>query len=187
MALQELPGTVDFLTDAAHLLRNTAPEISAHLMSQRSELMYQHGVPTPEIQKQHACGACGQIFVYGQESRLQLQSRRPKAKTSKLKKGSNPASTSPDGDDNNGSHKILNCEKCHRVTRISMGPPGPAIRRKIQTPVVVKKQVPSDAPKQTTNANSKKRAKNRKAGLQALLSGQKQQSTNPLSLSSFMR
>jgi hypothetical protein len=37
----------------------------------------------------------------------------------------------------------------------------------------------------TANASSKKRAKNRKAGLQALLSGQQRQS-NSLSLADFM-
>jgi hypothetical protein len=46
---------------------------------------------------------------------------------------------------------------------------------------------PVEPAKPSTNASSKKRAKNRKAGLQALLSGQKQQTANPLSLSHFMK
>lgn len=45
----------------------------------------------------------------------------------------------------------------------------------------------AEVAKPTANANSKKRAKNRKAGLAALLSGQQNQKSNPLSLASFMK
>ncbi|KAI8419276.1 hypothetical protein FOFC_01853 [Fusarium oxysporum] len=53
MAVSELPGTIDFLTDAAHLLRATAPETSAHLMSQRGHLLQQYGVILSDAQRQH--------------------------------------------------------------------------------------------------------------------------------------
>jgi hypothetical protein len=43
------------------------------------------------------------------------------------------------------------------------------------------------ATKPSANASSKKRAKNRKAGLQALLAGQQNQKASPLSLGDFMR
>lgn len=185
MALPELPGTIHFLTDAAHLLHNTAPEISAHLMSQRGELLYRHGIPLPEVQRQHACGACGQIFVHGQGSKMKLESRKRGTTTPKSKRSTSQApATSGEAID---SCKTLHCEKCQRTTRIPMGPPGSAVRRKTKAPVIAKKETRSEAPKQTINASSKKRSKNRKAGLQALLSGQKQQGTNPLSLSSFMK
>jgi hypothetical protein len=61
------------------------------------------------------------------------------------------------------------------------------VRRKTAQNKVKKTPAPVEPPKQTSNANSKKRAKSRKAGLQALLSGQKQQTANPLSLSHFMK
>ncbi|KAF5715554.1 DUF866 domain-containing protein [Fusarium mundagurra] len=161
MAVSELPGTIDFLTDAAHLLRATAPETSAHLMSQRSQLLQQYGVTVSDVQRQHG----------------------KKAKSKKSSGNLTPKAA----EDLQGPCKILHCGNCQRDTRIVMPPPGPAVRRKTAQSKVKKVSTPVEQPKQTSNASSKKRAKNRKAGLQALLSGQKQQTTNPLSLSHFMK
>ncbi|CZR35432.1 hypothetical protein FPRO06_01535 [Fusarium proliferatum] len=187
MAVSELPGTIDFLTDAAHLLRATAPETSAHLMSQRGHLLQQHGVTLSDFQRQHVCGGCGIIMIPGQEATLKLDARkslqRKKAKSKKPSGNSAPKAT----EDLQGPCKILHCDNCQRDTRIVMPPPGPAVRRKTAQSKVKKVSTPIEQPKQTSNASSKKRAKNRKAGLQALLSGQKQQTTNPLSLSHFMK
>ncbi|SCN73441.1 uncharacterized protein FFC1_01791 [Fusarium fujikuroi] len=187
MAVSELPGTIDFLTDAAHLLRATAPETSAHLMSQRGHLLQQHGVTLSDFQRQHVCGGCGIIMIPGQEATLKLDARkslqRKKAKSKKPSGNSTPKAT----EDLQGPCKILHCDNCQRDTKIVMPPPGPAVRRKTAQSKVKKVSTPIEQPKQTSNASSKKRAKNRKAGLQALLSGQKQQTTNPLSLSHFMK
>ncbi|KAF5719684.1 hypothetical protein FGLOB1_1056 [Fusarium globosum] len=187
MAVSELPGTIDFLTDAAHLLRATAPETSAHLMSQRGHLLQQHGVTLSDFQRQHVCGGCGIIMIPGQEATLKLDARkslqRKKAKSKKPSGNSTLKAT----EDHQGPCKILHCDNCQRDTRIVMPPPGPAVRRKTAQSKVKKVSTPIEQPKQTSNASSKKRAKNRKAGLQALLSGQKQQTTNPLSLSHFMK
>ncbi|VTT61910.1 unnamed protein product [Fusarium fujikuroi] len=166
MAVSELPGTIDFLTDAAHLLRATAPETSAHLMSQRGHLLQQHGVTLSDFQRQH-----------------RKKAKRKKAKSKKPSGNSTPKAT----EDLQGPCKILHCDNCQRDTKIVMPPPGPAVRRKTAQSKVKKVSTPIEQPKQTSNASSKKRAKNRKAGLQALLSGQKQQTTNPLSLSHFMK
>ncbi|EWG50285.1 hypothetical protein FVEG_09551 [Fusarium verticillioides 7600] len=187
MAVSELPGTIDFLTDAAHLLWATAPETSAHLMSQRGHLLQQHGITLSDVQRQHVCGGCGIIMIPGQEATLKLDARkslqRRKAKSQKSSGNLTPKPT----EDLQGPCKILHCDNCQRDTKIVMPHPGPAARRKTAQSKVKKISTPVEQPKQTSNASSKKRAKNRKAGLQALLSGQKQQTTNPLSLSHFMK
>ncbi|KAF5022381.1 hypothetical protein F66182_5582 [Fusarium sp. NRRL 66182] len=187
MALSELPGTIDFLTDAAHLLRTTAPETSAHLMTHRGHLLEQHGVSAPDIEQQHVCGGCGLIMVPGQEATLKFDSRKNIRRKIKDKKSSN-SSTPKLASEVGGPCKAFHCNNCHRDTRVSISAPGPAVRPKTAAQSKIKKvAAPLEASKPTSNASSKKRAKNRKAGLQALLSGQKQQSANPLSLSHFMK
>ncbi|KAF5253177.1 hypothetical protein FANTH_1882 [Fusarium anthophilum] len=186
MAVSELPGTIDFLTDAAHLLRATAPETSAHLMSQRGHLLQQYGVTVSDVQRQHVCGGCGIIMIPGQEATLKLDARKILHRKAKGKKSSGNSTPKPTGD-LQGPCKILHCDNCQRDTKIVLPPPGPAVRRKTAQSKVKKVSTPVEQPKQTSNASSKKRAKSRKAGLQALLSGQKQQTTNPLSLSHFMK
>ncbi|KAF4950843.1 hypothetical protein FGADI_7883 [Fusarium gaditjirri] len=186
MAVPELPGTIEFLTDAAHLLWATAPETSAHLMSQRGHLLQQYGVKLSDVQRQHVCGGCGRIMIPGQEATLNLDARKSLQRKAKSKKSSGN-STPKAAQDLQGPCKILHCHSCQRDTKIPMPPPGPAVRRKTAQSRVKKVSAPVEQPKQTSNASSKKRAKNRKAGLQALLSGQKQQTANPLSLSHFMK
>ncbi|CAM1509943.1 Fc.00g002780.m01.CDS01 [Cosmosporella sp. VM-42] len=190
MALQELPGTIDYLTDAAHLLRMTAPETSSHLMSHRGGLLSQYGIAPSDIQRQHVCGACGYIMIPGQEAELKVETWRA------IRKKRTPARTSTGGLASRRSStpelartKVLRCGNCKRDTKIKLAPPGPAVRRRHAVqPIQKKKALPViEPPKATANASSKKRAKNRKAGLQALLSGQQQQTANPLSLAHFMK
>ncbi|KAF4448302.1 hypothetical protein F53441_8277 [Fusarium austroafricanum] len=186
MAAPELSGTIDFLTDAAHLLRITAPETSAHLMSQRGNLLQKYGIPLSDVQRQHTCGGCGLIIIPGQEATLKLNARKSIRKKGKgSKSGGNP--TPKPAQEAEGPCKIYHCDNCQRDTKIRLPAPGPAVRRKAVQSKVKKVSAPVELPKPTSNASSKKRAKNRKAGLQALLSGQKQQTTNPLSLSHFMK
>ncbi|KAG8675600.1 hypothetical protein FPOAC2_01664 [Fusarium poae] len=184
MSLPELPGTTNFLTDAAHLLRTTAPETSAHLMNYRDSLLSQFGISPSDVQRQHVCGGCGLIMIPGQEAVLKLEARKNmRAKT----KGKKSGISSTPKDNKTGSCKILHCDNCQRDTKIVLSAPVPAARRKAAQNKVKKTSAPVEPPKQTSNASSKKRARNRKAGLQALLSGQKQQAANPLSLSHFMK
>ncbi|RGP67989.1 hypothetical protein FLONG3_8324 [Fusarium longipes] len=184
MALPELPGTIGFLTDAAHLLRMTAPETSAHLMSHRGNLLSQYGVSSSDVQRQHVCGGCGIIMIPGKEAILKLQARKNmRAKT----KGKKSGLKSTPKDNTEAPFKTLHCDNCQRETKITLTAPGPAVRRKTAQNKVKKTSAPVEPSKQNSNATSKKRAKNRKAGLQALLSGQKQQAANPLSLSHFMK
>ena len=185
MALQETTGTIEYLTDAAHLLRMAAPETSSYLMSQRSGLLSQHGIAVSEIQRQHVCGACGHIAIPGQETKLKLETWRAIQKKGARTRASTGKSavtiSSP-------RTKILHCGNCKRDTKINLEPPGPAVRRRQVAQLRQERTMPVvEPPKPTANASSKKRAKNRKAGLQALLSGQQQQAANPLSLAHFMK
>ncbi|WAO83176.1 Hypothetical protein NCS54_00035800 [Fusarium falciforme] len=184
MALSELPGTVDFLTDAAHLLRMTAPETSAHLMSVRGQLLFQQGIPPSDVQRQHVCGRCGLIMIPGQGATLKVDARKAIRRKAE---GAKSTKSTPEVPQPSGPCKVFHCNSCQQETKISLPPPGPATRRKAATQSKVKKPVAPELLKPTANASSKKRAKNRKAGLQALLSGQKQQPTNPLSLAHFMK
>jgi hypothetical protein len=100
-----------------------------------------------------------------------------------------------------GSFKIYTCSMCHKYTRVALPPPPAIVRRKRKPATVGASQPPSSAPSITTgspgiekpqpsaNSNSKKRAKSRKAGLQALLSqAQKDSVKKPgLSLADFMK
>ncbi|KAH7250500.1 hypothetical protein B0J15DRAFT_43788 [Fusarium solani] len=184
MALSELPGTVDFLTDAAHLLRMTAPETSAHLMSVRGQLLFQQGIPPSDVQRQHVCGRCGLIMIPGQGATLKVDARKAIRRKAE---GAKSTKSTPEVPQSSGPCKVFHCDSCQQDTKISLPPPGPATRRKAAIQSKVKKPVAPEPLKPTANASSKKRAKNRKAGLQALLSGQKQQPANPLSLAHFMK
>ncbi|KAF4973754.1 hypothetical protein FSARC_62 [Fusarium sarcochroum] len=183
----EVRRTIDFLTDAAHLLRTTAPETSSHLMSHRGQLLQQYGIALSDVQRQHTCGACGLIMIPGQEATLKIDARKSLRRKTKGTKPSADSNTKPLSE-TEGPCKIFHCNNCQRDTKIPLPAPGPAVRRKAAAQSKVKKaSAPIEAPKQTSNATSKKRAKTRKVGLQALLSGQKQQAANPLSLSHFMK
>lgn len=185
MALPELPGTIDYLTDAAHILQTSAPQVSAHLMSQRETLLSQHGIIVSDVQRQHVCGACGHIMIPGQAAALKLETRNAIRK-SKAKK---PASAKQQIKIVQPARcKVVQCGSCRRETKIKLDAPRPAKRQKAKPPALPNQApVAIEPPKATANASSKKRAKNRKAGLQALLSGQQKQSANPLSLSHFMK
>ncbi|KYK61240.1 uncharacterized protein DCS_02382 [Drechmeria coniospora] len=192
MASAHIATDLRYLTDAAHLLRNSAPDTAAHLMRHRAGLMSHNNLCQHELQRQHVCSACGNIMVPGQDTGVRLESsctrtRRPSGKKTDLRSASKSKGVAPHSSDE-GPTKVLTCGRCHRVTRVNLPAPPSAVR-----PQATKKKVKmatessaASSSKLSTNASSKKRAKNRKAGLQALLSGQQQQSAS-LSLADFMR
>lgn len=187
MASDELSAGLNYLIDAAHLLRQKAPETSAHLMRQRDDLMLHNNLTQHEVQRQHVCGACGHIMIPGDKTLLKLEPReihrlRRQAASQKKKKQDKP-NAAP-----SGPTKSISCGHCGRDTTISLPAPEAATRRKISRASAAKKTVPAEPQNQkmTANASSKKRAKNRKGGLQALLSAQQQKSATSLSLADFM-
>ncbi|KAK1474268.1 RNAse P Rpr2/Rpp21/SNM1 subunit domain-containing protein [Colletotrichum cuscutae] len=193
MDASNLPAHLSYLNDAAHLLRASAPETSAYLMSHHNELMFINDVEQNDVQRQHICGACGNIMVPGKGTTLKLETE--KALKRKRRSVTTQASkTKLEPQQRSGTRKFFSCGKCSRVTKISFPAPPPAVRRRAKTEhrSAAKTQqatVAEAAKPATSNSSSKKRAKNRKAGLQALLSQAKTSSSGArnLSLADFGR
>lgn len=100
-----------FLTDAAHLMRQAAPQTSAHLMRRRIDLassaqagaaaaaaasagpsMSIAALPQTDVQRQHVCTSCGLILIPGSDgTTLTIQSGRqaPKSKNKNNNKDKN--------------------------------------------------------------------------------------------------
>lgn len=191
--MESLTATLNFLTDAGHLLATTAPESSAYLMSQRNGLMLENGMAQSDIQKQHVCDRCGHIMVMGKQSSLNFKPVKIGREKQNVKKRPEPRKSGPT--------KTITCGLCESQTLIKLPAPAPISRRKIKPQNFTKPAAPgwtatvgtpsllgtSQDPKTKSNANSKKRAKSRKSGLQALLEQSK--SSRPglgLSLADFM-
>ena len=210
MVSSELAPQLRFLTDAAHLLSASAPETSAFLMSRRTSLLVDNDVPVSETQRQHVCSCCGHVMIPGQGSTLKFETEKAlRGRTKKQTKAqgvSTPASRDK-RTSRTGISKVFTCGNCGRYTKSNLPSPGPISRiprskktTEQKTPGVTKAQAskpepepqpqPSRPAPASANASSKKRAKNRKAGLQALLD-QRQGSTPSsgfgLSLSDFMK
>ncbi|KAK0634631.1 hypothetical protein B0T17DRAFT_502265 [Bombardia bombarda] len=188
----DLSRTLDFLTDAGHLLATTAPETSAFLMRQRNNLMFENELPPPsDVHKQHVCNCCGHIMILGQGSSLKIEHKKAIQRKARSA-GAHGAQRSKETRDvllrsgsgsGSGPTKRLGCGHCGRLTGIKLPAPAPISRRKVRTqkadqtttapglPAATQASISNDAPSQKANANasSKKRAKSRKAGLQALL------------------
>ncbi|KAM3536230.1 hypothetical protein MY4038_000388 [Beauveria bassiana] len=179
MAAAEILLKTKFLSDAAHLLRFAAPETSAYLMSDCADHLSRQGSCVSDIYRQHVCTACGHIMIPGHATELRLEARRScRQKSTSHRNGAVTAPTSPS--------KILACGHCKSVTRIRLAAPDKAARTEASRRKNDTVPGPSiEKPKPNTNASSKKRAKTRKAGLQALLSSQQKPSAG-LSLASFM-
>ncbi|KAK4227555.1 hypothetical protein QBC38DRAFT_363798 [Podospora fimiseda] len=177
--MSTLTETLNFLTDAGHLLAHTSPEISGYLMSQRSGLMLENGLEQSEVQRQHVCDRCGHTMI-GNQSIVDFKSfKKIKKKKSEPRKF--------------GPTKIITCGRCDLKTQIKIPAPAPISKRIVKNQKTTKAtpsllDVSQDSQKANSNANSKKRAKSRKAGLQALLEQSK--SSRPaglgLSLADFM-
>ncbi|TLD10217.1 hypothetical protein PgNI_05773 [Pyricularia grisea] len=213
---EQLAGQMGFLTDAAHLLARSAPETSAYLLSQRNAVLLSHDVIPSDAQKEHVCGGCGHILIPGHGDFLRIdaeravlqrrsggrlnpgqQQQQQQQQKQGLKQGRKERQAGP--------AKVYTCGMCQRYTKLGLSAPDPIRRRRKRQTVDVQGQAPvttkvgMDKTAQQTssfapgvmpsaNASSKKRAKNRKAGLQALLS-QKQNETaskSGLSLADFL-
>lgn len=173
MSTTTLGPHLNFLSDAAHILAETAPETSAFIMGSRTGLMFANELQPSDVQKQHVCGACGYIMIPGQSSTLKIESGRALRRGHGRGSGNerNPASGKDRGS-RSGPTKVFTCDHCHRETKITLPAPGPVSRRKSSARISVVPSATSqgtEVQKPTANASSKKRAKSRKAGLQALI------------------
>ncbi|KAK3683758.1 hypothetical protein B0T22DRAFT_483577 [Podospora appendiculata] len=209
MASVDISPTLKFLTDAGHLLVTTAPEISAFLMSQRNGLMFENELPPlSDFQRQHVCTCCGHIMILGHGSSLTIKPKqaaiRKTHRAAQHRRGKETREATP----SSGPTKQFACGHCGRLTEIKLPAPSRISRRKAKSqkaaqatgataattsaapvaPSSLAQFASQDAPRPNANASSKKRAKSRKAGLQALLE-QKSASRSGLglSLSDFMQ
>ncbi|KAI1471270.1 uncharacterized protein F4812DRAFT_171929 [Daldinia caldariorum] len=202
MTNETLPESLRFLTDAAHLLVKTAPEASAYLMAQRNSLLFHNDLEQSDLQRQHACGACGHIMIPGQGSELKIESNMGLKRRKAKKKNSTSKGVTEKSMSTVQHRKRFTCGMCSRYTDfiLPLAPPT-SRRRPLKSTKSLSLDVshrnarnaptPPEPVKTSANASSKKRAKSRKQGLQALLqqaqsSASKSQSGLGLSLSDFM-
>ncbi|KAK3952190.1 hypothetical protein QBC32DRAFT_147041 [Pseudoneurospora amorphoporcata] len=220
----ELSATLDFLTDAAHLLATTAPETSAFLMNQRGNLMFENELSQSDVQRQHVCSCCGHIMIPGQGSTLKFEHQKAVRKRTKAgqKFIKTPVQTKRQihlPEPRKGPVKRITCGHCEKQTEIKFPAPPPISRRSINLRTQLQQQqqqqqapkttatglkpntapilgslggLSAQKPTSSSSANSKKRAKSRKAGLQALLdqSSNSSKASRPglgLSLADFMQ
>lgn len=208
MALNDVNPTLRYLTDAGNLLANTSPETSAFVMRQRDSLMVENELTQPESQRQNVCTCCGHILVLGCGGSSLIFKSEKRAVTKKARSAGHGGQkeTRPRA----GPTKVLTCGHCGRLTETKFPAPAPISRRAmrargvVKTPAQSQAQVPAPATnsrstleparepvqKSTASGNSKKRAKSRKAGLQALLEQSSASRSGlglGLSLSSFMK
>jgi RNase P subunit RPR2 len=192
MSASETAAHLNYLTDAAHLLAFTAPETSSYLMRQRNGLMFANEVEQSSTQRQHVCGACGRIMILGHNSMLRLENKKA-LRTERRRDASaiSKVQAVPKLKTQAGPSKVFTCKDCGRYTRVDLPAP-PRISRQKPSMLAVTKTIDTAKQAPSANASSKKRAKNRKAGLQALLNHSQVGATAGrsglgLSLSDFMK
>jgi hypothetical protein len=143
--------------------------------------MFEHEIPLTDAQRQHVCTCCGHIMVPGRESKLEFKKEKRAAEKS-AQAGQRQPERPKGGEPQPSLAKVITCGHCGRLTETKLPAPAPISRRKARTktakaltletaPAPAQAPVPREDPPQkgTANASSKKRAKSRKAGLQALL------------------
>lgn len=200
MSAPALQARLNYLTDAAHLLAAAVPDASAFLMTRRQALTSRHDIPVPNVEKQHVCAACGNIMVLGCNSSLTIASDRALRSRRQRPRLSTASKHRRDGDEKKasgitertGAAKTVTCDRCRRSTTVQLPPPPKIARARKAKNDVTKRGATevAEAPKPSANAVSKKRAKNRKAGLQALLAESKasaSKSGSGLTLANFMK
>ncbi len=186
-------SALGFLNSAAHLLASTAPEISAHLMRSRNELMFTNEIPQSDLQRQHICGCCGHIMTPGKGSTLNIEARKLSRKKSSRTTSQQNSKDSQVSKPQTGVSKVFTCGNCVRFTKIQLPPPTVVSRKKkstakhhvTQSPASIQDAAPQKS--RGANASSKKRAKSRKAGLQALLAQSHTSKSASLSLADFLK
>lgn len=200
MSAPALQARLNYLTDAAHLLAPAVPDASAFLMTRRQALTARHDIPISDVEKQHACAACGNILVPGCNSALKIASDRalrqrrqdPDRLSARSTRQGEKQQQAGRLTERKGAAKTISCGRCGRETTVQLPPP-PSVGRQKKVkagPARGGATEAPNAPKPSANAVSKKRAKNRKAGLQALLAESKASSSKSgsgLTLANFMK
>lgn len=198
---RDLSARLKYLHKAAHVLAMASPETSSFLESQYSHLLAENELAAPESRRREVCGACGTILIPGLSCSVTQemgQPGRPRKRSSKVEK----RETSNRGKDSSSCRtKIYSCLRCSSKTQLQiptskarMNTPKsgkalvgdtsiPVVAASAQTAAAKSSGATSVAPSPTPapvvgNANSKKRAKARKGGLQAMLANSKKDTSS---------
>ncbi|ROT43481.1 hypothetical protein SODALDRAFT_355691 [Sodiomyces alkalinus F11] len=127
-----LSAHLAYLSNAAHLLRGSAPETSAYLMSRRNEVMFAHEIEQTEHQRLHVCGCCGHIMVPGQGTTLTIEAAtnalRKWRKSHALQAEQRTAAAQQQTEQSNRTtraseergrmRQVIQCGSCHRATTV---------------------------------------------------------------------
>lgn len=194
---RELSTRLKYLDEAAHVLALASPETSSFLESQYSYLVAENDLTPPDSRKKDVCGACGTILIPGLSCTITQETNLP---LGPKKKGSNVEKRTASKDNIPKKMKIYSCSRCSSKTRLPiqstkarMNAPKPAkastaasstttvaasaqpteAKSSAATNAAVPVSAPPNPAPAAANASSKKRAKARKGGLQALLANSK--------------
>ncbi|KAL1634963.1 hypothetical protein SLS56_002047 [Neofusicoccum ribis] len=197
---RDLSARLKYLHEAAHVLALSSPETSAFLETQYSHLLAENDLTAPDLRKREVCGACGTILIPGLSCSITQETAQPGRPATKRSKVEKRGASKNAKDSNSCKMKIYSCLRCSSKTRLRIpsskarmdtrrrarastaetttsavnastqatapvpqaaaGATGPAIE-------------PSNPAPAAANASSKKRAKARKGGLQAMLANSK--------------
>ncbi|KAH7027075.1 hypothetical protein B0J12DRAFT_584542 [Macrophomina phaseolina] len=178
--MREISARLKYLDEAAHLLALASPETSSFLESQYSYLLAENDLAGPPSRKKDVCNACGTILVPGISCTVKQEAVAPAKPTRKGGKVETPKVSK------SSKMKIYSCSRCSSKTRLPIA----SNKARMNTPKSMKVSSvpasnaapPADAPATpapaASNASSKKRAKARKGGLQALLANSKKDTSS---------
>ncbi|EKG19462.1 RNAse P Rpr2/Rpp21 subunit [Macrophomina phaseolina MS6] len=197
--MREISARLKYLDEAAHLLALASPETSSFLESQYSYLLAENDLAGPPSRKKDVCNACGTILVPGISCTVKQEAVAPAKPTRKGGKVETPKVSK------SSKMKIYSCSRCSSKTRLPIASNKARMNTPKSMKVSVaatsmaagagsarptgSKSVPAsnaappaDAPATpapaASNASSKKRAKARKGGLQALLANSKKDTSS---------
>ena len=193
MPVSDHTPRLNYLRDSGHFLDSLSPSTAAYIRSVHNQILHSQFKSLNQRQKDSFCGACGTIRAPEKTKTVEIK----KKPVSKVSKKASDAAT------------IYKCHRCHRrTTKRSRRDPTLSSRPKtttetnststIQQPTERPSQQPGPQPgaelaeedkpsKSAENASSKKRAKTRKGGLQALLASKQQSSKPSLDLFDFLQ
>ncbi|KAG9245094.1 hypothetical protein BJ878DRAFT_35383 [Calycina marina] len=198
METEETSTRLRYLNASAYYLASAAPETSRHLMSQCNTLMFDSEIEQTDYRRRQVCGACGTIMTIGWGADVQLTSLRAKQKQKKRKTKPKIEKTLPVWTEDS-KEMVYTCGSCTRETRISVNSvkmPKKSVSRAAFATIATK-HVPSPAQEVATlpgppvaSASSRKKAKKKNGGLEALLANKKasdaRNTCRGLDLMSFM-
>ncbi|KAI4165534.1 MAG: hypothetical protein LQ342_000946 [Letrouitia transgressa] len=176
-----------YLNAAAHLCASSAPETAAHLMQERFSIAQFYDRTSKDLKLPNACQACGTIMIPGRSSRHTVSN----ILTPPNKKSRQAQSTPP----SDQKQMQIECLTCRRITKTPLQAPKLDPRSRTSSSkldastnpkMAVSEVSDPSSPKQnlagrppSANLASKKRAKARKLGLQAVLEKSKSNEPDP--------